>query len=77
MVNGYARRAQQQVWQQVLKNISNFIGGDIESAYQRIDKYKINDITPVNNSETSIGYPKIDATPASTETKNLEIKTNK
>ncbi len=50
------------------------MGGDIESAYQRIDKYKINDITPVNNSETSIGYPNVGAEPTTTETKDLEIK---
>lgn len=74
VANGFARRAQQQVWQQVLKNVSDYMGGDIESAYQRIDKYKINDITPVNNSETSIGYPKVGAEPTTTETKDLEIK---
>jgi RHS repeat-associated protein len=74
VLNGYARRAQQQVWQQVLKNVSEFVGGNVEDAYQRIDKYKIGDITPVNNSETSIGYPKQLAVPTTTETKDLEIK---
>jgi RHS repeat-associated protein len=74
ILNPYARTAQQQVWQQVLKNVSEYMGGEIENAYQRIDKYKIQDITPVNNSETSIGYPNTEAVPASTETKDLEIK---
>lgn len=74
ILNGFARKAQQQVWQQVLKNVSVYMGGNVESAGQRIDKYKIADIEPVKNSETSIGYPKIDAVPTSTETKDLEIK---
>ncbi|MCO5238379.1 MAG: hypothetical protein M9933_19140, partial [Chitinophagaceae bacterium] len=74
ILNGYARRAQQQVWQQVLKNVADYMGGDIENAYQRIDKYKVGDIIPVKNDEKSIGYPKPDALPSSSEFKDLENK---
>ncbi|MDQ6755384.1 MAG: RHS repeat-associated core domain-containing protein [Bacteroidota bacterium] len=76
VANGFSRAAQQRVWQQVLKNVLNYTGGEVNSAYQRIDKYKNSDFVPVNNDEKTIGYPKTDATPE-TKTKDLEIKPDK
>jgi hypothetical protein len=73
-LNGYARKIQQQVWQQVVKNVANYMGGNVERAYQKIDAYKIGDIVPVNNNENSVGYPKTGALPVSSEFKEVEIK---
>ena len=47
---------------------------NVESAYQRIDKYEIGDIESVKNDEKTIGFPRTDAIPSSTEFKDLEIK---
>ena len=73
ILNGYARNAQQEVWQKVLRNVFKYTGGKVEDASQRIDKYKIKDFVPIDNDEKTIGHPESNSTP-STETKKLEIK---
>ena len=63
LLNNYARNAQQSVWHQVLKNVSNFCGGTISTAKQSIDKYKISEFNAIDNKEKTIGESKQEATP--------------
>jgi RHS repeat-associated protein len=76
LLNKYSRNAQQRVWQQVLSNVADFLGGNVESANQRIDKYKPEQIDVVNNDEKTLGSPKPEATPT-TEFKEIKIEKKK
>lgn len=78
ILKGYSREAQQEVWHQVLKNVANFMGGDIQSAGQTISKYKYNDFNKIDNNENTLGAPADLATP-STQFKDyhdIKIETN-
>ncbi|HRP37900.1 MAG TPA: hypothetical protein PLS50_08905, partial [Candidatus Dojkabacteria bacterium] len=71
-----ARNAQQEVWHQVLQNVSDYMGGTVKDANQVIRNFKYSEIEDVDNDDTQIGNPKNIALPA-VESKNIKITGSK
>lgn len=74
LLNSFARNTQQEVWRTVLGQIWQKMGGVFVDAYQKVDKFKIGDIEVVNDNEGTIGYPKPDALPTSSETTRYKFR---
>ena len=73
VLNNYARNSQQAVWAQVLQNIVDNMGGELQSSNLIIEKYEPLEYNVVEDNPTTLGSPKPEATPEIV-TKTLPVK---